>query len=71
MINMAYLLIFLIGGAGSGSVTSQVIPQANMAQCQANAKIFNSKPNIDLVYNGLVGGYTAQKAVCIVGVMEK
>ena len=35
--NVVYLVIFLIGNQG---VTSQAIPQANLAQCQINAKQF-------------------------------
>lgn len=35
--NVVYLVIFLLANDG---VTSQAIPQANLAQCQLNAKVF-------------------------------
>ena len=40
--NIVYLVLFVIG---SGGITSQAIPQANMAQCQINAKQFNTENN--------------------------
>ena len=39
MINMFYLVIFMIGAEGT---TSQSIPQANMKQCEINARTFNT-----------------------------
>lgn len=67
MINVVYLVIFLVGGDG---VTSQSIPQANMAQCQANAKIYNTGKNNKIV-NNWSGSLKGQAAHCIVGVMPK
>ena len=50
MVNIVYLIVVLIGGEG---LTSQSIPQANMAQCKANAAYFNEgKPNKNLIANG-------------------
>lgn len=68
MIDVVYLVIFMIGSSG---VTSQSIPQANMAQCQANARIYNTGKNNNTVANGYTGGAKAQAAHCIVGVMAK
>lgn len=68
MINVVYLVIFLVGGDG---VTSQSIPQANMAQCQSNAKIYNTEKNNRIVINGRVDSSRTQAAHCIVGVMPK
>lgn len=63
MINLVYLVVFVIGGNG---LTSQSIPQANMKQCQANAKIFNTGAK-DAMPNEWISART-QKAYCIVGV---
>lgn len=68
MINVVYLVIFLVSGNG---VTSQSIPQANMAQCQANAKIYNTGKNNEIVVNNWGGSLKTQAAHCIVGVMPK
>lgn len=66
MINVVYLVIFLLGGSG---VTSQSIPQVNMNQCQINARIFNTNKNNGAVANGYTSSLpNAQKAYCIVGV---
>lgn len=65
MINVVYLVIFLVGSSG---VTSQSIPQANMNQCQANARIFNTNKNNETVVNGYSSVANTQKAYCIVGV---
>lgn len=66
MINVVYLVIFLVGGEG---VTSQAIPQANMNQCQANARIFNTGKNNKTVVNSFISrDAVTQKAYCIVGV---
>ena len=62
MINTVYLIIFLLGGTG---VTSQSIPQANMNQCQINAKVFNIAESP--IKNGYSNG-GQMKAYCIVGV---
>lgn len=63
MINLVYLVVFVIGGSG---VTSQSIPQANMNQCQANAKVFNTGEKKAMPNEWLTG--RTQKAYCIVGV---
>lgn len=63
MINLVYLVVFVIGASG---VTSQSIPQANMKQCQANAKIFNTGARNAIPNEWLTG--RTQKAYCIVGV---
>lgn len=66
MINIVYLVIFLVAGDG---VTSQSIPQANMNQCNANARLFNTgSPNRDYLVNGHQRGARTQKALCLVGV---
>mgnify|MGYP003593624623 CR=1 FL=1 len=65
MINIVYLVIFLTTGNGT---TSQAIPQANMAQCQANARIFNTGKNNGITANSYSGGAKTQAAMCIVGV---
>lgn len=66
MINIVYLVIIIIGGDG---VTSQSIPQANMAQCQANSRMFNDGvKDKQIVANKYIGNVRAQKALCIVGV---
>ena len=64
MINIIYLVIFMIGADG---VTSQSIPQANMKQCQVNAVVFNSGEKQPLP-NKYLGSVRTQKAYCIVGV---
>lgn len=68
MINVVYLVIFVMSSNG---VASQSIPQANMAQCQANAKVYNTSRNNNIVYNGWNDGVKTQAAHCIVGVMAK
>jgi hypothetical protein len=65
MINVVYLVIFVMSNNG---VTSQSIPQANMAQCQANAKIYNTGKNNGIVHNGWMDSVKTQAAHCIVGV---
>lgn len=65
MINVVYLVLVIVGGNG---ITSQSIPQANMAQCKANAAYFNEgSPNKSIVANGYLHGARTQKALCIVG----
>lgn len=61
--NIVYLIIFMIGGEG---ITSQSIPQANMKQCQVNARFFNE--NKQLMVNPYIGNIQTNKAYCIVGV---
>lgn len=61
--NIVYLIIFMIGNEG---ITSQSIPQANMKQCQINAKIFNE--NKQLMPNSYIGRVQTNKAYCIVGI---
>lgn len=60
MINMVYLVLVFISGNGTGgySTASEKIPQANMAQCQVNAREYKKDGSI-------------LKAYCIVGVMPK
>ena len=53
----------MIGGEG---ITSQSIPQANMKQCQVNARFFNE--NKQLMVNPYIGNVQTNKAYCIVGV---
>lgn len=65
--NIVYLVLFVIGG-GSNGITSQAIPQANMAQCQANAKIFNTNINNRIVTNSSTSNAKTQSAMCIVGI---
>ena len=60
MINMFYLVIFMIGAEG---ITSQSIPQANMKQCQVNAKFFNENKQ-----RMVIGNVQTNKAYCIAGV---
>lgn len=62
MTNIFYLVIFVLGAEG---VTSQSIPQANLKQCQINAKIFNQP---DLMPNSYVLDTKTNKAYCIAGV---
>lgn len=62
MSNIFYLVIFLIGSEG---VTSQSIPQANLKQCQINAKIFNKS---QLMPNAYLNSVKTNKAYCIAGV---
>lgn len=67
MVNIVYLIVVLLGG--NGGLTSQSIPQANMAQCKLNAAYFNEgKPNKNLIANGYLDGARTQRAFCIVGV---
>ncbi|CCH57728.1 hypothetical protein A323_gp20 [Acinetobacter phage AP22] len=56
MINVVYLV--MVFGGSSANTASVLIPQANMAQCQANLKGY-----------GKAGKVT--NAYCIVGVMLK
>ncbi len=63
--NIVYLVLFVIGANG---ITSQSIPQINMAQCQANAKIFNTNKNNEIVANGFGDNSKIQSAICIVGI---
>ena len=63
--NIVYLVLFVIN---SGGITSQAIPQANMAQCQINAKQFNTENNKYIVSNNYPSGSKAQSAMCIVGI---
>lgn len=57
MINVVYLV--LVFGGSSANTASVLIPQANMAQCEVNAKNYNRKKD------GVCNVY------CIVGVMPK
>lgn len=66
MINVVYLILIIVGSEG---VTSQAIPQSNMNQCQANARVFNEGvKNKEFVANGYSSQARTQKALCIVGV---
>ena len=57
--NIVYLVLFAVTSNG---ITSQAIPQANMAQCWVNAKHFNAgRINND-------GYIQTQAAVCIAGI---
>ncbi|QHJ79205.1 MAG: hypothetical protein [Caudoviricetes sp.] len=60
MLNVVYLVLVMYADNGSwgSSMTSISIPQANMAQCQANLKNYGK------------AGKTAN-AYCIAGVMPK
>lgn len=63
MLNIVYLVLVFSGS--SGQYTSVSIPQANMKQCQINAKAHytggsNKNPTDEIV-----------QAKCIVGVMPK
>lgn len=58
MINVVYLILVFTGG--SGQMTSQAIPQANMQQCLVNAK--------HQLKNDNLGRYKTSRAFCIVGV---
>lgn len=54
MINVVYLVLIVTSNSSAvGSVVS--VPQANMSQCQINAKEYKKERNIDQAY-------------CIVGV---
>ncbi len=68
MLNVVYLVIFVLGNNG---VTSQAIPQANIQQCQINARIYNTGKNNGILPNGYSGSVSTQSAQCIVGVMQK
>lgn len=60
MINVVYLVLVFTGG--SGMMTSQSIPQANMKQCEINKRYYD-----DVSHRGSeVGHFT--RAHCIVGV---
>lgn len=61
--NVVYLVIFLIGNQG---VTSQAIPQANLAQCQINAKVFDRTGSNEILPTGYSRS-TTSKAFCIAG----
>lgn len=61
MINVVYLVLVITGSNG-GMMTSQSIPQANMAQCQINMTAYN-----DVNHRGVKAGHTT-RAHCIVGV---
>lgn len=63
--NIVYLIIFVIGSTG---VTSQSIPQANLAQCQINAKQFKRTGANEIFPTGLGKSDTTSRAFCIVGV---
>ncbi len=63
--NIVYLVLFVIGSSG---ITSQSIPQANMAQCQINAKQFNTGNNRNIVSNSYTSDAKTQAALCIVGI---
>lgn len=54
MINVVYLVLVFSGYGNNSSGGAVAIPQANMAQCQVNAKNYN---DLDV-----------KKAYCIVGV---
>lgn len=59
MLNVVYLVLVMhVSGSAGKSVAAVTIPQANMAQCQANLKNY-----------GKAGKVT--NAYCIVGVMPK
>ena len=65
MINVVYLVIFLVGGhANGGGATSISIPQASMAQCQTNAKQFQGRKLVQ----GYDNGQALTAARCISGV---
>lgn len=61
--NVVYLVIFLIGNQG---VTSQAIPQANLAQCQINAKVFDRTGSNEILPTEYQRS-TTSKAFCIAG----
>ena len=63
--NVVYLVLFVLSNDG---FTSQSIPQANMAQCQANAKMFNTNRNNEIINNSYSTKSKAQSALCIVGI---
>ncbi len=60
MVNVVYLL--LVMATRDGGMTSQLIPQSNMTQCQVNAKNLNGRELSNARYK------TGVKATCIVGV---
>ena len=62
MITVVYLVLAIAGG--SGQLTSQSIPQANIKQCLINAK-HQMSANSTSRY---AGRYKVVKANCIVGV---
>lgn len=61
MINVVYLVL-VFSGSNGGMMTSQLIPQANMKQCEINMNSYN-----DVSHRGIRAGYTT-RAHCIVGV---
>lgn len=66
MTNIFYLVIFVLGANG---VTSESIPQANLKQCEINAKVFNTGNNKRIVYNGAgANSSRTQSAYCIAGI---
>ncbi|UJQ43473.1 hypothetical protein [Acinetobacter phage vB_AbM_WUPSU] len=59
MINVVYLVLVMHASDSYGkALTTVTIPQANMAQCQANAKNYGNAGKVTNAY-------------CIVGVMPK
>ena len=68
MLNVVYLVIFVLGNNG---VTSQAIPQANMQQCQINARIYNTGKDNGILPSGYSSSVSTQSAQCIAGVMPK
>lgn len=62
MLNIVYLVLVFAGG--SGQYTSVSIPQANMKQCQINAKAHYTGDS-----NGVRNNVVHAK--CIVGVIPK
>lgn len=63
--NVVYLVIFLIANDG---VTSQAIPQANLAQCQLNAKVFNRIGSNEILHAGYSNSTKTSQSFCIAGV---
>lgn len=60
MINLVYLILVMYSNNG---VSVEKIPQANMAQCQVNAKNLAG-----LEFKGVGGGMVMTKTRCVVGV---
>lgn len=63
MLNVVYLVLVMYSNDG---VSTTLVPQANMAQCQINAKNYG-----EIKYKGIGGGLVRSKAYCIAGVMPK
>lgn len=59
MINVVYLVLVIT--TGNTGIATYSIPQANMAQCQVNAKNYSNKKYGEIDYHKIV-------AHCIVGV---